>query len=310
MTAATLTRLPRITVVVPTRDRPELITRAVRSIVGQDYAGQVDCIVVFDGPMGAPPSVEVPIGRSLTPVCNERRTGLAGARNTGALAAAGDLIAFCDDDDEWLPSKLTRQVEALDQHPDCLVASCANIVVYKGREIVRSAPAPRITFAHLLRSRVAVLHSSTILVSTDAYLNRIGPVDEEIPAGASEDYEWQLRAARHAPIAVVPEPLTRIHWHEGSKYSRQWDLYIGGLTYLLDRYPEFETEPRGKARIEGQIAFGYAALGRTRESLRWARRCLRSDWRQPRGYLSLLVGTGCVEADTLMHRLHSRGRGI
>jgi glycosyltransferase involved in cell wall biosynthesis len=310
VTPGPLSAFPTITAVVPTRDRPALVERAVRSIVGQNYPGRVDCVVVFDGSLGEPPRVDLSSGRSLTAVANRRNPGLAGARNTGVLAAEGDLIAFCDDDDEWLPSKLTRQVDALREHPDCDVVSCANVVIYGDREILRRAPAARITFADLLRSRVAMLHSSTILVRKDAYLDAIGPVDEEIPAGASEDYEWQLRASRHAPIAVVAEPLTRIHWHDGSQYSRRWDLYIGGLAYILDKYPEFETERRGKARIEGQIAFGYAALGRTRESLRWVRRCLRSDWRQPRGYLSLLVGARCLQADTLMHRLHSHGRGI
>ena len=44
---------------------------------------------------------------------NERTPGLAGGRNSGILAGSGELVAFCDDDDEWLPTKVEKQVEAL-----------------------------------------------------------------------------------------------------------------------------------------------------------------------------------------------------
>src|SRR5437868_1745643 len=90
---------PSVTAAVPTRDRPELLRRAVRSILDQDYDGDVHCLIVFDG--GDPVPVEVPTSqrRSLRTLTNLRTPGLAGARNTGILEADGDLVAFCDDDD-------------------------------------------------------------------------------------------------------------------------------------------------------------------------------------------------------------------
>ena len=301
--------LPLITVVIPTVDRPQLLARAVASALDQDYAGAIECLVVFDGSVQMLPEVHPTTGRELRAIQNTRSAGLAGARNTGVLGASGSLVAFLDDDDEWLPSKLRRQAELLAGEPSTAVAGCGNIVCYEDREVVRTAPR-HVTFESLLRSRVAVLHSSTILVRRDAMLETIGLVDEDVPAGASEDYEWQLRAARHGPIAMVPEPLARIHWHAGSRFARHWESFIAGLTYVLAKNPEFRRQPRGASRIYGQIAFAYAAMGETREATRWTVRCLGADWRQPRGYLSLLVAGHLVRADRVVNMLHARGKGI
>ena len=64
-------------------------------------------------------------------VANTRTPGLAGARNTGILALDTDLVAFCDDDDEWLPGKLRRQVVALQAVPAAEFASCGIVVAYR-----------------------------------------------------------------------------------------------------------------------------------------------------------------------------------
>ena len=191
---------------------------------------------MFDGSVQMLPEVHPTTGRELRAIQNTRSAGLAGARNTGVLGASGSLVAFLDDDDEWLPSKLRRQAELLAGEPSTAVAGCGNIVCYEDREVVRTAPR-HVTFESLLRSRVAVLHSSTILVRRDAMLETIGLVDEDVPAGASEDYEWQLRAARHGPIAMVPEPLARIHWHAGSRFARHWESFIAGLTTCWRKTP-------------------------------------------------------------------------
>jgi glycosyltransferase involved in cell wall biosynthesis len=76
---------PLVSVVVPTRDRPALLKRAVAAVLGQDYPGEIDCVVVFDqSPAHLPAGLTVPPGRSLRAVGNQRTPGLAGARNTGS----------------------------------------------------------------------------------------------------------------------------------------------------------------------------------------------------------------------------------
>jgi glycosyltransferase involved in cell wall biosynthesis len=301
---------PAVSVVVPTRGRPDLLPQTLDSIAGQDFPAAVECIVVHDEPTITTPVEAIWSGNLVVrEMTNQRASGLAGARNTGILAAQADVVAFCDDDDTWDPRKLRLQMEALERS-QALVISCANTVHFAGRQNVRRAPAEFVTFQDLLRSRVAVLHSSTILARRQAVLDRIGLIDEAIPRGASEDYEWQLRASRVSPIAVVDEPLVDVLWHERSLYAANWAVYVGGLEYILDRYPEFDGCRRGKARVQGQIAFGYAAMRDWHTARRWVASCLRHDWRQPRAYLAMLVWMRLLPPPVVMSQLHRRGRSM
>ena len=301
---------PAVSVVVPTRDRPELLRRAVTAILEQTYQGPVECLVVFDQSDPDLPWAELPAGRHLAPIRNQRTPGLAGARNSGILAATGELVAFCDDDDEWLPEKLDRQVARLLATPSAAVSTTGILVRYQDRTTTRLAPTELVTHRQLLRSRLTELHPSTVLARRRQLLDDIGLVDEQIPGSYAEDYEWLLRASRHAPVLAVPEPLAVIHWHQSSFFSDRWRTIISALTYLVDKHRELQQEPSGLARIYGQIAFAHAALGERRPARSWARRTLSLNRRERRAYLALAISLGLVSAKTVTRLAHVAGKGI
>ena len=107
---------PAVSVVVPTRNRPELLPTTLAAIRGQDYPGSVDTLVVFDQSEPDRALEEQGERRGVRVLTNVRTPGLAGARNSGILAADAELVAFCDDDDVWHPGKLRAQVAALRAH--------------------------------------------------------------------------------------------------------------------------------------------------------------------------------------------------
>jgi glycosyltransferase involved in cell wall biosynthesis len=303
-------RWPAVSVVVPTRDRPELLRRAVAAILAQAYPGPVECVVVFDQ---SEPDLDWPdatASRRLVTVRNRRTPGLAGARNSGALRATGELLAFCDDDDEWLPGKLQAQVRLLASRPRAAVATTGIVVSSGRRSVVRLAPTAEVTHLQLLRSRMTELHPSTVLVRRRALLEQIGLVDEDIPGSYGEDYEWLLRAAGHAPILAVREPLVTVHWHRSSYFADRWRTIIAALTYLVDKHRELAGEPAGLARIYGQIAFAHAALGEGRSARAWARRTLSLNRRERRAWLALAVSLRLLRARTVVRLAHSAGKGI
>ncbi len=303
-------RLPSVSVVVPTRDRPELLRRAVAAILGQTYPGPVQCVVVFDQSDPDLPWADPGERRRLKLVRNQRTAGLAGARNSGVLHAEGELVAFCDDDDEWLPDKLVRQVAQLQARPDAGVVTTGLFVRYRDRTVTRMSPTSVVTHRQLLRSRMFELHPSTVLVRRSLLLDRIGLVDEAIPGSYAEDYEWLLRAAKVAPILALQEPLVTVHWHQSSFFADRWRMIISALTYLVDKHRELEQEPSGLARIYGQIAFAHAALGERRPARQWARRTLTLNRRERRAYLALMVSLGLVPAGTVLRLAHAAGKGI
>ncbi len=303
-----------VSTVIPTRDRPELLRRAIDAVVTQDHPGPIDVVVVYD--RCAPDETlsrrwrtGAGAERSVRVIVNDRSPGLAGARNTGILAADGELIAFCDDDDEWLPGKLGAQVAALER-TGADFACCGIRVSYQDREVDRVLGLDRVPLQALLRDRMTELHPSTFLIRASALRDGIGLVDEQIPGSYAEDYEFLLRAARHAPLVNVREPGTLVRWHRSSYFAQRWHTISEALRWLLDRYPEFATEPAGLARVAGQIAFAEAAQGNTRAAARWARRTLAGNRREPRAYLAMAVASRLVRPDTVVRTLHKRGRGI
>ncbi|MBT0992897.1 glycosyltransferase family 2 protein [Cellulomonas sp. DKR-3] len=298
-----------VTVVIATRDRPELLREALAAVREQALDGVVETIVVHDQ---SEPDLSIASEDPRRPVrviSNARQVGLAGARNTGILAAAGELLAFCDDDDVWLPGKLAAQVEAV-QDPAVSMASCGIYVEYDGERHERVLDAAVVSFDDLLRDRHTELHPSTFLFRTAVLRERIGLVSEQVPGAFGEDYELLLRAARTGPVAVVRRPLVVVRWHGTSFFFRRWDTMAAGLGWILDEYPEFASEPHGYARVRGQIAFANASAGRRRQAWADARAVWRRRLLEPRAALAVLVCVRLVTPAFVMRSLHRFGRGI
>ncbi len=301
---------PTVSVIVPTRDRPELLRRAVDAAIAQDYPGQIEVVVVADQSEPDLSLRQEGTLRRVRVIRNERTTGLAGARNTGILAARGELVAFCDDDDEWLPGKLAAQVAALAAAPEAEVVCCGIQVSYGDHTVTRTLDTDRVALAALLRDRLTELHPSTFLIRRDALCDGIGLVEEDLPGSYAEDYELLLRAAKRTPILNVRDPYVLIRWHQHSFFTRRWLTTAEALRWLLERYPEFATDRRGEARITGQIAFASAAGGERGDAWRWAGRTLRRRPMEPRAWLALAIAAGALRPDPVLRALHRRGRGV
>jgi glycosyltransferase involved in cell wall biosynthesis len=241
-------------------------------------------------------------------LANARTPGLAGARNTGILALDTELVAFCDDDDVWLPNKLTRQVSALG---DGEFATCAMEVEYAGRRTPRLAGTRSVTLNHLVRSRMAMLHASGFLTRRSSLVDGgLGLVAEDAPGSQNEDWDLLLRAARRAPIRHVDEPLIRVTWGRSSYFSHEFDTKVASLHWMLDRHPEIARDGVGAGRVLGQLACWSVAGGRRRAALRFAGRAMRSNWREPRAAIALAAVAGVVRVERVLGALHRRGRGI
>jgi GT2 family glycosyltransferase len=190
------------------------------------------------------------------------------------------------------------------------VVACGIFVHYGDRVIERLPPPGPVPLERFLRNRTMEINPCTILVRRDALLGPVGLVDEELPGSYYEDYEWLLRAARVAPVLVVPRALVRVHWHATSFFTGRWQTIADAITYLIDKHPELRADPAGIARLEGQLAFAHAALGQRGVARSWAARALRHNWRERRGYVALAVSARLLRAETVMRLANSLGRGV
>ena len=301
-----------VSVVIATRDRPELLRRAIDGIETQRHDGDIEVIVVFDRsePDRSLEDRSWADGRfQVVVTSNDRAPGLAGARNSGIDKAANTWIAFCDDDDQWLPGKLQAQFEAVAATPGALAACTGILIRYQETDTPRLPDPDRVGFTDFLRDRMTEVHPSSWLVERETLVTRIGLVDEDLPGSYGEDYDLLLRTARLVPIAVAPQPLVRIWWHGASYFFERWKTIDEALEFLVDKYPEFNDHPDGLARIRGQQAVARAAMGQRVRALATVVEILRLRPTEKRWPLALAVAAG-LPAERALAWAHRLGRGI
>lgn len=301
-----MTEQARVTGIVATHNRPLLLRRAVRSMIDQSDVRLSELVVVFD---------QSEIDRELVNefdfpirlVANHNSPGLAGARNTGIQTADTEWIAFCDDDDEWMSHKLSTQLAHANDDTHFVVGGIE--IRYGDRTRVRTPGRAEIRFEHLIEDRIMAAHPSTYLVRRAA-IALFGEVDETLPGGYAEDYDWLLRASRLRPITVADQPVSIVHWHPGTFFGSRYEMIYAALEDLLEKTPEFTNSKIGLARILGQQAFAKAALGEARPARKLAWKTLKLDPTQLRSYLALAVSAGLISSERLQVMANRTGRGI
>lgn len=303
--------LPLVSVVLPTRGRPELVRASIQGVVSQDYAGMLQCVVVHDQEPADESLAELSgPRRSVEAVQNDGTPGLAGARNAGLRLAKGDFIASCDDDDVWHPDKIRLQMARMLAEPDLAVLGTGIRLLMAGDKIVDwPGESPTISRSDLLRSRRKELHSSTLLMRRGVF-DLAGDYDDSLPESYAEDYEWLLRAVQHGTIGVITTPLADIRKDSRSWFRERAEVVAAALTYLLQVHPELADSRTGHARVLGQIAFAHSVMGHRLEALRWASRALRRWPIAPHAVLTLVHAVTRLDPRVALRLARMVGRGI
>jgi hypothetical protein len=302
---------PTVATVLPTRGRPELLREAVESVIAQDYAGEIDIVVVHDQEEPAHTLLDLARpGRSVTLLANTHASGLAGARNTGLDHVKTDYIASCDDDDFWDVDKLRLQMARMVEDPTLGVLGAGIRLLMSETHVVEwPGDSPVVTRAQLLRNRRKELHSSTLLVRRSVY-DAVGGYDEVLPNSYAEDYEFLLRAVEVAGIGVVNRPLASVRKYNASWFRDRAEVVVNALEYLLAQHPEIATSRHGHARVLGQVAFARSTMGQRGPAAKTALYAL-SRWPvAPHAVLALIHAATGVDPRVLLGSVRRLGRGI
>ena len=194
---------PLVSVIVPIHNGERFLGEALDSIAAQDYDA-VEVIVVDDGSSDGGPSLAAT--RDVVLLRQERR-GVASARNAGLDRARGEIVAFLDQDDLWMPLKLRRQVDVLTAHPDSVCLVQLSYFLESG-----VAPPPWFGKRELLVGDHTGWAPSCVAVCRELF-DRVGRFDERLQHGS--DLDWSARALQMGiAVEVVPEMLVRHRIHE------------------------------------------------------------------------------------------------
>ena len=224
---------PLLSVVIPTWNRAHVVCESIESALSQ-RAGQVEVIVVDDGSTDDTADLLARrFGSSIYLLRRSRRRGAGAARNVGARLASGELIAFLDSDDIWLPGKLDAELRALERFPEAEAVVSDSLRFLEGQanehscfasngllaasegEVRRLSDCPWLwtnilngvaTCSITLRRR-ALAHFEEKLFAEDLV--------------TCEDWEFELRVYYLCRVIVLPEVLSHIRrFDDGSRPGR------------------------------------------------------------------------------------------
>ncbi|MCA1961107.1 MAG: glycosyltransferase [Desulfomonile sp.] len=199
--------MPLVSVIIPTYNRAGVIGRAVRSVLAQSHR-DLELIVVDDGSTDGTAKALAEFSHEAT-ILRQPNRGVSSARNLGISHAKGELIAFLDSDDEWLPDKVARQVERYRVTDSSFVCHTDEIWLRDGKPVRQKAIHRKQGGRFFERALERCLISPSAVMLSRALLDRVGWFDESLPA--AEDYDLWLRITAFHAVEYVPEPLVVKH---------------------------------------------------------------------------------------------------
>jgi len=285
---------PTVSIILPTYNRTQLLSQAIESVLDQTYR-DFELIVVDDGSeKDTEPVVDTfDEWGNIRYIRHKTNKGASAARNTGIEAATGEYIAFIDDDDEWLPTKLEKQVELMDNSSTGvgLIYCWMDYYEYPDKKIREVHPTLSGDIFEEMLDRQRIGNSSTLLVRAEIVEN-VGLFDTSLPRG--NDGDFIRRITKKYKVDYVPEALVKYYTEHGARRITRKDR--SGIRNHIKgnkaKFEKFETElkcyPRRAARIHADIGYHYALLNEWQSSIHHFHKAIFTAPYEPRIYMWLL----------------------
>ncbi len=223
-----------VSVVIPSHNRSRLVVRALDSILSQTRPAD-EILVVDDG--SEDDTVERIRGQQpAVRVVAQPHSGVSAARNRGIRESTGEWIAFLDSDDEWLPTKLEKQLDALAASPDLSLCHTDEIWIRRGRRVKPMEKHRKYGGEIFERCLPLCVISPSSAILHRRLFDEVGLFDESLPA--CEDYDLWLRVTARFPVLYLDEPLiVKYGGHEDQLSHRFWGMdrfRIRALENIID----------------------------------------------------------------------------
>ena len=267
-------RVVQISVVIPTFNRRRFVREAVASVCAQGPDTN-EIVVVDDGSTdGTAAALAHEFGARVRIVCGAHR-GVSAARNRGVAASDGELVAFLDSDDLWLPGKLAAQRAFFARRADAQICQTQEIWLRNGARVNPRAYHQKPSGDIFAPSLERCLISPSAVMLRRQLFERVGGFDENLPV--CEDYDLWLHIACDTPVGLVDRPLVVKRGGHPDQLSRQvWGMdrfRVATLVRLLAEGALSDTRRVATTRVLTRkcqiLAQGAARRGRHDEAHRY-----------------------------------------
>lgn len=268
-----------VSAVITTYKRePRFLERAICSVLAQTYPIK-QLIVVDDSPSDYPlrasvaETVEKYADRGVVYVQHPTNMGACVARNTGASACQCDFIAFLDDDDEWMPEKIEKQLSKFSD--GVALVYCGHKTVYDGSDrcVISNRKYRRGRIFDELILENIIGSTSFPLIRKSAF-DALGGFDPLMHA--VQDLDLWLRIAKEYMVDYVAEPLVIYHYHDGEQITKNHKKRIAGLSRIIEKNMDYLKENR-EALWRRQLLLipHYTASGQKKKAIALWFKCLK-----------------------------------
>ncbi|WP_324759665.1 glycosyltransferase family 2 protein [Haloarcula sp. GH36] len=284
----------RVSVVVPTYNRPDLLSRALDSVLTQTVT-DLECIVIDDcsSTSQARKVVESTNDDRVRYARHEETKGSSAARNTGIEMAVGEYVAFLDDDDEWYPEKLERQLSLFEELTEEYgIVYCWMNYYDDTKDTIINRYRPRLSgdiFPDMLDGQR--IGSTSTLVVRRPVAETVNGFDENLIRGTDGDFI--RRICRNYKVEFVPDVLVRYHVDHGHTRVTRFDREgieheLTAQHAKLKKFPDaLDRYPRRKANVYAGMAANYGDIGEWEQCLRYYQKALRASLRSRSVYWRL-----------------------
>jgi glycosyltransferase involved in cell wall biosynthesis len=253
---------PEVSVVIPTRNRWELLSRhALASALSQEDV-EVEVIVVDDASDdGSEERLEAVADPRVRAVFREEQGGQAAALNDGIDAARGEWIAFLDDDDLWSPRKLRAQLDATSEAASFVYGSM--VAVDMSGRVLEAVPTPPPGELRQLLRRHNVLRCPSSVMARTEFVRKIGGLDDTL--NELTDWDFFIRLADSGRCAACNEIVVGYLVHPQNRRLRQDSDVDTEFRYLATKHER--GLPLERAGFARWVAMGHLRAGRKRAAL-------------------------------------------
>ncbi len=242
-----------LSIIIPTYNRADFVREAVGSVLAQDYwqdhpVGEI--LVVDDGSTDNTEALLEPWTDKVAYV-RRPRAGVSAARNLGLKLTRGELVAFLDSDDLWMPEKLSRQMQFLRAHPDAVVVCTEEKWIRRGIFVNPRKKHRKYSGRVFDKFLPLCLLSLSSALFRRRVFDEIGGFDEDFPA--CEDYDLGLRLAHRYPVHFIPEPLIVKRGGHADQLSKKYWGMDRFRVRALEKALGWELSPLEEALVKQQL---------------------------------------------------------